>query len=236
MQNMNYSVLDLAQMLDAALFVHDADSHLLRINEPDPSSPPPRFFLARTREGNLWRTRHDMPEDLTTELDRLAGDEPVAGDLLQPPYHEREYAHLLQQHTPIQSTSAGPAYYLPELNPPHGTVTITAANAGLLQTHFPYLLSNLAEYAPVVVVVVEDVAVGACFSSRLTAQVGAAGVYTEERYRGRGYAPEMVRGWAAGIQATGRLPLYDTSWSNTASQAVAQKLGAVQYAVKFGIT
>jgi hypothetical protein len=34
----------------------------------------------------------------------------------------------------------------------------------------------------------------------------------------------------------GRRPLYSTSWANTASQAVAAKLGAIQYAVEFSIT
>jgi predicted GNAT family acetyltransferase len=70
----------------------------------------------------------------------------------------------------------------------------------------------------------------------MTAQVAEAGVYTVESYRGRGYAAETVRGWAAAIRAMGRLPLYSTSWANTASPAVARKLRAVQYAVDFSLT
>ena len=37
------------------------------------------------------------------------------------------------------------------------------------------------------------------------------------------------------VRAMGRLPLYSTSWGNTASQAVARRLGAVQYAVDLSI-
>lgn len=234
--NWPHNDLDLIQMQVNALFVHDSNGKLLRINEPDPGNPAPRFFLARTVAGNLWRTRCDLPADLVAELERLAADEPVVSDLHKPPNHETEYTGLLKQHAPLNTTNAGPAYYLPELDLPHDAVTITPENMTLLRAYFPYLQSKLARYAPVVVVVVDGVAVAACFSARITAQVGEAGVFTEAIYRGRGYAPDMVRGWAAGIRAMGRLPLYDTSWANTASQAVARKLGAVQYAVHFSIT
>ncbi|HZS91689.1 MAG TPA: GNAT family N-acetyltransferase, partial [Chloroflexota bacterium] len=39
----------------------------------------------------------------------------------------------------------------------------------------------------------------------------------------------VVAGWARAIRASGRIPLYSTSWDNHASQAVARKLGLVQY-------
>ena len=228
--------LQLAQMQAVALFVHDEHGRLLRINEPDPTDPAPRFFLARTAAGNLWRTRFDLPPDLAAALERLAADEPVVRDLREPARHMAEYTALLQQHAPLRSTAAGPAYYLPELDPPTDTVTITAANATLLAAYYPYTQSKHAELAPVVVCVAGGVAVAACCSARITAQVAEAGVYTVESYRGRGYAAETVRGWAAAIRAMGRLPLYSTSWANTASQAVARKLRAVQYAVDLSMT
>ncbi|MDQ2809702.1 MAG: GNAT family N-acetyltransferase [Chloroflexota bacterium] len=233
---MNHNPLELAQMQAAALYVHDANGRLLRVNEPDPDDPAPRFFLARTPSGNLWRTRYDLPPDLTAQLERLAADEPIRSDLREPPRHLAEYIDLLRQSAPIRSTYAGPAYYLPNLVPPTGTVRITSENTALLSTYFPYTLQRLAERAPVVVVVVDGVAVAACYSVRRTAQAIEAGVDTIEGYRGRGYAAETVRGWAASVRATGRLPLYSTSWENAASQAVARKLGAVQYGVDFHIT
>jgi RimJ/RimL family protein N-acetyltransferase len=233
---MNYSDLELAQMQADALFVHDARGKLLRVNEPDPENPAPRFFLTHTRAGNLWRTRYDLPADLAAALEGLAATEPVSNDLHEPPRHEAEYAELLEQHAPLGKTYAGPSYYLPELDPPAGTVTITPENATLVLAHYPYTFDWLAERSPVVVVVVDGVAVAACFSARITGQVAEAGVHTVESYRGRGYAVETVRGWAAAIRATGRLPLYSTEWANSASQAVATKLGAVQYGVEFSIT
>ncbi len=56
-----------------------------------------------------------------------------------------------------------------------------------------------------------------------------AGIETLEAYRGRGYATAVVAGWAYAIRATDRIPLYSTSWDNLASQAVAHRLGLVQY-------
>ena len=233
---MTPSDLELAQMQADALFVHDARGRLLRVNEPDPTDPAPRFFLARTAAGNLWRTRFDLPADLAAALERLAADEPVVSNLREPARHMAEYTALLAQHAPLSDTNAGPAYYLPELDPPTNTVTITPANAALLAAHYPYTRSRHAELAPVVVCVADGVAVAVCCSARITAQVAEAGVYTVESYRGRGYAAETVRGWAAAIRAMGRLPLYSTAWENTTSQAIARKLKAVQYATDFSIT
>ncbi|MDQ3856704.1 MAG: GNAT family N-acetyltransferase, partial [Chloroflexota bacterium] len=34
---------------------------------------------------------------------------------------------------------------------------------------------------------------------------------------------------------TGKVPLYSTSWDNSASQAVARKLGLVQYATDLSL-
>ena len=83
---------------------------------------------------------------------------------------------------------------------------------------------------------VEDgAAVSLGFSARLTTRVAEAGVNTVEAYRGRGYAPTVVTAWAHAIRATGRIPLYSTSWDNRASRAVARKLGLVQYAADLSV-
>jgi len=227
--------LDLARMQVAALYVHDARGRLLRANEPDPDIEAPRFLLSRTTVGNLWRTRHDLSDDLVAKLERLAADEPVVADLREPPRHAAAYAELLERHAPLGDCYAGPAYYLPELVSQTGAVTIVSENAGLLQAHFPLTLRNVVPLEPVVAVVADGVAVATCSSVRFTAPVAEAGVHTVEGYRGRGYGAEVVRGWAAAIRATGRLPLYSTWWANAPSLAVAKKLGAVRYAVEFSL-
>jgi RimJ/RimL family protein N-acetyltransferase len=236
---MNYSYFELARVHANALYVHDTNNRLLRINEPDPDEPAPRFFMVRTPSGNIWRTRYDLPSELAAELERLAAGEPVVNELSElsePCHHFAQYSQLLEQHAPLSSIHRGPAYYLPELPPLTGTVTITPASLPLLDAHFPYTRSRHAELGPVVARVVDGAAVAVCFSARIIAEAAEAGVYTVEGYRGHGYAVEVVRGWAASIRATGRLPLYSTSWENIASQAVAAKLGAVPYGLGFSIT
>lgn len=230
---LNFTSLHLAHLHAEALFVHDANGRLLRINEPDPTSPASRFFLVSTRDGNLWRTRHDLPPEFAAELEYFAAQEPVGIDHL--PRHAGDYAAVLGKNAPIIGSHAGPAFYLPELAPSGKAVPITPQNIHLLQTHFAWL-SRVDDYAPVSAVVVDGSAVAICFSSRIAPQVCEAGVYTEAAYRGHGYATDAVRGWAAALRASGRLPLYSTSWDNFASQSIARKLGAVQYAVEFSLT
>jgi predicted GNAT family acetyltransferase len=60
-------------------------------------------------------------------------------------------------------------------------------------------------------------------------------VETLEGYRGRGHAPAAVAAWARAVRATGRIPLYSTSWDNLASQAVARKLGLIPYGADFSL-
>lgn len=218
------------------LFVFDANGRLLCLNEPEPEDPAPRFFLSSTRKGNLWTTRHDLPDALAQELGRLASTEPLLGESGASPIHLGQYSGLLLGHAPITGTSQGPAYSLTELEPPSGTTTITPANRHLLLPNFPYTHSMLAQRSPVVVMVEAGVAVAACYAARSSERGVEAGVDTVDGYRGRGYAVQMVRGWANGVRALGKIPLYSTSWDNLASQSVARKLGAVMYADNFHIT
>jgi hypothetical protein len=66
------SDLQLMRIHVRALFTQNSESRLLFINEPDNAVlPAPRIFLGRTRVGNVWRFRADLPESLVQELDSL---------------------------------------------------------------------------------------------------------------------------------------------------------------------
>jgi len=71
---------------------------------------------------------------------------------------------------------------------------------------------------------------------RITPEAHEAGVESLPEFRGRGYATDVVAAWALLVKSLGALPLYSTSWENTASQAVATKLQLVQYGGDFHIT
>ena len=106
-----------------------------------------------------------------------------------------------------------------------GAVAIGPENQELLEEHFPYVAEHLDEQWPVFAVIVDGVAVSTCYSSRLTPAAAEAGATTVEEFRGRGYVGRAVAAWANTLLASGRVPIYSTSWDNAASQGVARKLG-----------
>jgi hypothetical protein len=233
---MQYNDFELLNIQAEVLYVHNIDNRLLRINESDADDPAPRFYLSRSRAGNIWRFRHDLSDEVMAELEALAAAEPVNPDLPQMPALLEKYNAVLERHAPIYKTYCGPSFYLPELDAPIHAIIITQANLGLLERDFPYTLSTLDERSPIMVIAEDGTAVAVTYTARSTTLAGEAGVHTLESHRGGGLAVDTVRGWAAAFRASGRIPFYSTWWANTASQAVARKLGAVQYGVNFSIT
>ena len=65
----------------------------------------------------------------------------------------------------------------------------------------------------------------ACSSVRENEKCAEAYVWTEPRYRRRGYARQAVLAWAHELQQRGKLPFYSHEVGNLASQAVARSLG-----------
>jgi predicted GNAT family acetyltransferase len=87
----------------------------------------------------------------------------------------------------------------------------------------------VASRAPIAALVEEGRVRSICYAATGPAPAVEAGVDTVEDARGRGFAPRVVAAWAAEMHRARRIPFYSTSWSNTASRAVARKLGLVQF-------
>ena len=220
-----------------ALFTHDAHARLLFVNEPGGGVPAPRLFFGRTRAGNLWRFRADLPEILIEELEALCVDEPVGIEFHSPPRHFEAYVRLLETHAPVQELWMGPAYHFTEyLEPSRPLLAITETNAERLRGGFEELVAELPDWQPFLAIVEESRAVSVCRSVRITPAAHEAGVETLPDFRGKGYAKDVVTGWARLVQSMGTIPLYSTSWENTASQAVAKKLHLVRYGADFHVT
>jgi RimJ/RimL family protein N-acetyltransferase len=219
------------------LFTHDAHARLLRVNEPGGGGVAPRLFLGRTKEGNLWRLRSDLSETLIEQLEELCMDEPVNQELNSKPRHFEDYVRVLETHTPVQNIWQGPTYQFTQyLEPSRPVVAITEANAELLKGGFEDLISELPDWQPFLAIVENGQAISVCRSVRITPHAHEAGVETLPHFRGEGYAKDVVAGWARLVRSMGAVPLYDTSWENTASQAVAKKLQLVPYGADFHIT
>ena len=189
------------------------------------------FCLIRGATDCAWAVRADVPQDVANELDRLAREEPPVSDFRDAPVHAERSMALVEGRC-----DSGPAFAFPdELAPPHGTVLID--DTGALGRHFPELNAREVPYrTPIAAVVEEGRTVSVCFSSRRSDIAAECGVETAEEYRGRGLAARVTAAWALAVRASGRVPLYSTSWSNAASLAVARKLGLVPYAGRWSIT
>lgn len=222
-----------------ALFTHDAESRLLFVNEPGGAGPrAPRLFLGRTRVGNVWRFRADLPENLIRELDSLCADEPpVNAESDEPPRHVERYVRLLEKHAPVERVSTGPAYHFPEnIAPSRHPVAITEDDAERLQGGFEELVAELRAWHPFVALIEEGRAVSVCRSVRITPEAHEAGVETLPDFRGKGYAKNVTAEWAQRVRAIGAIPLYSRSWENNASRAVARKLRLECYGADFALT
>jgi hypothetical protein len=219
-----------------ALFTHDEDMRLLSVNEPRGVAAP-RFFLGRTQQGNVCRFRADLPHVLVRELTKLYETEPIANDFPAEPRNLAAFTELLESYEPVQSIWMGPAFAFTEyFEPNRAVVLISDKNANLLRGGFDDLLEEVSERKPFFAIVEDGRAVSVCRSVRITAEAHEAGLETLPEFRGRGYAKNVVAAWARMIRSTGAIPLYCTSWTNTASQSVARKLKLTMYGVDFHVT
>lgn len=230
--------LELMNIHVSALYTHDAKSRLLFVNEPDNKTiPAARLFLGRTQDGNVWRFRADLPDELCEQLNAVCSDEPPLGEeLMKPPLYLESYLRLLEPHTPGQNVSNGLAYQFTEFEMPSTPViAVTEENSQILQGGFENFIEELPAWQPFVALAETDRAVSVCRSARITSEAHEAGVETLPEFRGNGYARDVVSEWARLVRNTGALPLYSTSWENRASQAVARKLELKCYGVTFEI-
>jgi GNAT acetyltransferase-like protein len=190
----------------------------------------PRFRLFRTSQGRRCRVGDGVDVAQASDLAALARAEEAVDDFEEHPSSLDGYREVLGRSAPITSEYRGPAFTFPaELPDCPRAVVVTSDDRSVLGAHFAWAIEEWDEIQPVVVVVEDGVAVSICHSPASSNRVAEAGVETVEAARGRGYAVDVVAGWATAMRAGGRLPLYGTTWDNAASRRVAAKLGLVMY-------
>jgi RimJ/RimL family protein N-acetyltransferase len=212
-----------------ALYTRDATGDLVRVNEHN-GAPAPRFFLGRTTDGVVRCFRHDVDLATRQELEAATSDDVLRTQPRHAPPDLTPYARILGRVAPVEHTEAGPAYYFPQTLPaPNGPVLVTDDNAEMLRPLLQAWIPDVRLCPPLFALQVDGQAVAVCASVRITSDAYEAGVETSPAYRGRGYAAQVVTAWARAVREMGRVPLYSTSWQNTASRAVARKLGLVHF-------
>lgn len=218
-----------------ALFTQNDAGRLIRVNEPG-GKPAPRFFLGQTTEGSEWWFRADLTEEIIQGLNAACAAVPDLLTAEPSPDRLAPFRAILQQSAPVQATWAGPAFRFPDrpaVAP--SSVRINRANAELLSPYLESWSDEVGRGQTLYAVVVGGRAVSVCASVRENT-AHEAGVETAPAFRGNGYAARAVSAWAAAVRQMNRVPLYSTSWTNTASLAVARKLSLVQFAADLHLT
>ena len=227
--------LELITLHTIALFSHDEAGRITGSNEPIPE-PPPRLYVGRSPEGNVWRYGASVPADLAARLDAVLRAETTATELEAPPQCLKELTDLLESQAPVTDVSSGPAWLVPASTAvPEGIAVTSALSPGEIRDAEQLFASDLAPTLPYAAVVVDGQVASLCTCSRITPDVAEGGLVTVPEYRGHGYAVAVTAAWAAAVRATGRLPLYSTSWDNHASRRVATKLNLRHYGADFSI-
>lgn len=214
----------------ATLYRFNRHGRLVSTLEPD-NPPAPAFVLIRDVQRAVWALHQDLPPSVADTLRAWAADEGPLVHPEDPPAHAAQYQELLGG--PVE---AGPAFRFPgDLPQPADVVRID--DPAVLATHFGGGWEDILGDGrqPVMGILRDQAAVSVCFSARWSDEAAEAGVETAEAARGRGLAPRVVAAWATAVRTAGRVPLYSTSWRNTASRRVAAKLGLMVYAADWSI-
>ena len=211
-------------------FVLNSVGRITSTREPGPSRSP-AFSLVRSTARCAWAVRVDLPQKLADELDDLAREEPPALDLRDAPVHADRYMSLVGGR--IES---GPAFPFPDAVAQPADI-VFVEDLRLLRRNFRgWTAGEVPGRSPVLAIVEDGHAVSVCFCARRSDVAAEAGLETATAFRGRGFGPRVTAAWAWAIRASGRVPLYSTSWTNDASLAVARKLGLVTYASTWSLS
>ena len=214
------------------LFVVDDAGRIVSTREPAPT-PGPRFILVRGSAACAWAVHANVDDEISQELNRLAEEEPPIANLKQIPLHAQRYTELVGGRV-----RAGPDFAFPASSfvPTHRAIE-RVEDVQLLTRHFPtWIADEIAGRLPILAVIEDGSAVSVCFCARRSDVAAEAGLETAQAYRGRGYGPQVAVAWAQAVRASGRTPLYSTSWDNHASLSVAHKLGLDAYASNWSLT
>ncbi|MCY3558147.1 MAG: GNAT family N-acetyltransferase [Chloroflexi bacterium] len=211
------------------LYLFDAAGRTESTLEPQPTDGP-SFTMIRSRAERVWAVGARVAPGLAEQLDLLAGREPPLEEWRDPPRFAERYRALLGG-----VLVSGPALEFPDrIDAPEGVILID--DVRVLQRHFPgWTAEEISGRTPMAAVMVDGHAVSLCACARRTGEAAEASLETAEPFRGQGLAERVTAAWAIAVRESGRTPLYSTSWENTASLAVARKLGLTTYAASWSL-
>lgn len=209
-------------------FRFNADGRIASTREPR-ATRGPVFYLVRGTEGCAWAVRCDVPHPIARELGQIAADEPPTTDFRAPPAHAHRYRSLIDG-----EIDAGPAFHFPDALEPNEAVFVDDVRR--LTRHFRDWREDEVEGRKPIAAIEKDAsAISVCCCARRSDHAAEAGLETAPAFRGYGFGGRVTAAWGLAVRASGRIPLYSTSWHNTASLAVARKLGLMMYASTWSV-
>ncbi len=209
-------------------FTFDANGSMRASNEPFAPArrAAPRAWLGWTATRFHLRVHADLPPAIAGRIAALVDAQSPSGARVDPALR----AAIEEALQPATYDDGGPAFRFGTIAVPREPVVLLDEhNRELVRETYPWLYAEFAEWAPCLAVVREGTAVSVCFTARLGAEAAEAGVDTLATHRGHGHAVAVTAAWGLAIRAGGRIPMYSTSWSNVASQAVARRLGLISF-------
>lgn len=204
------------------LYRLDAQGMITATREPG-ASLGPRFALIRATTGIAWAVRAGTPPDVYDRLAALLASEPPITRPGDEPRHAAAYLTAVGGRV-----VCGPAYTFPKdlSDPARRSEVVVVEDIEIIDRRFVgWSQDEIQQRQPIMGVLEDGQAVSLCFCARRSEGAAEAGVETAEPYRGRGLGPLVAAAWAAAMRREGHLPIYSTQWNNSASLAVARKLG-----------
>jgi GNAT superfamily N-acetyltransferase len=195
----------------------------------------PHFYLLRTPREAICRFHADLADDIMLRLEAFS-----QRGRRRPAQWQSEYGDYLTAlaapNLRVAAMRAGPLYIFPDDIGPSGACTvINESNSYLLHNGLEEWLPNVAIGHPFLAAIEDGRAVAVCTTIIASQDAHEAGVETLPAYRGRGFAADVVAGWACAVRKSGAIPLYATTFDNISSQRVAQRLGLSPVASEFSV-
>jgi len=232
------NALDLLPLDAATCFDLDAGGHIRAVNSPE-GLIPPRLHLARCSSGSVLRLRHDVPDAIARECERLASAEPALGETAAHPIRLDRYVHALATQSPVDRTETGLVWLIPgdiDYSHPAPLIRSGTPQGDRLLARFdaegmpPALVAlgfvDTREFwAPWCVALEGNEVASIAFAARLRPEAAEIGVATVPAFRGRGFAAAATAGWAAHPALRRHTLFYSTSREHRSSQRVVERLG-----------
>lgn len=195
--------------------------------------------IASSTDGQTLWIGAGVPDDAATELAVEFDRAPRPSRPSEPPPALDACEQILGRVSGELTRTSGPSYVIPDdiefgvgttIACSDGTDTevLRCANPG---NWHPIEWSELLDgkLGPWSMITKGERAISICHTpGRLTQRAGECGVWTDPRFRGRGYAAATAAAWVPLVRAPGRHLFYSTDANNLSSQRVAHRLNLLE--------